>query len=59
MPQEVQQVIKGILEVLDEEYGADRDKYEDDGGDILVVERKEDFEYIKDKTYIDYNDVIV
>lgn len=59
MPQEVQEVIKGILEVLDEEYGADRDKYEDYGGDVLVVERKEDFEYIKDKTYIDCNDVIV
>lgn len=58
LPQEVLETIQGILQILDTEYGADRDKYEDDGGYIIVVERKEDFEEIKNRTYIDCNNVI-
>lgn len=58
LPQEVQETIQGILEVLDTEYGAERNKYEDNGGYVIVVERKEDFKEIKYKTYIDCNDVI-
>lgn len=58
LPKEVQKVIEGILQVLDSEYGADRDKYEDDGGYIVFVEKEEDFQIIKDKIYIDCDSVI-
>lgn len=58
LPKEVQEIIQGMLQILDTEYGTDRNKYEDDGGYIIAVERKEDFEKIKDKTYIDCNDII-
>jgi hypothetical protein len=58
LPKEVQETIFGILQILDTEYGADRNKYEDDGGYLIVVEKENDFEKIKDKTYIDCNDVI-
>lgn len=57
MPQEVQETIFGILQVLESEYGKDR-KCEDYGGYILVVEKEEDFEKIKEKTYIDCDEVI-
>ncbi|MDU1007015.1 hypothetical protein ONV75_04725 [Clostridium sp. LQ25] len=57
-PQEVQETIRGILQILDAEYGTNRNKYEDDGGYVIVVEKKEDFKEIKDKTYIDCNEVI-
>lgn len=59
LPIEVQELIKGILEILDSEYGADRDKYSDDGGYVVVVESIEDFKEIQKKTNIDVNDVIV
>ncbi|MGG7178342.1 hypothetical protein ACQPU1_12145 [Clostridium paraputrificum] len=59
LPQKVQETIQGILQILDTEYGADRNKYEDNGGYIIVVENKEDFQEIKKKTYIDCDDVIV
>jgi hypothetical protein len=58
LPKEVQETIQGILQILDTEYGADRNKYEDDGGYVLVVEEEKDFEEIKNKTYIDCTDVI-
>lgn len=58
LPLEVQETIQGILQILDTEYGADRDKYENDGGYVIVVEKNEDFEEIKDKTYIDCDDII-
>ncbi|EQB4339158.1 hypothetical protein ACYJ2U_000415 [Clostridium botulinum] len=58
MPQEIQEAVKGILEVLDAEYGANRNKYEDDGGYVVVVEKKEDFKEIKNKVYIDCDDAI-
>ena len=59
LPVEVQEVIKGILEILDLEYGSNRDKYADDGGYVIVAESIEDFEEIQKKTNIDVNDVIV
>ena len=51
--------IKGILEILDSEYGADRDKYSDNGGYVVVVESIEDFKEVQKKTNIDVNDIIV
>ena len=59
LPIEVQEVIKGILEILDSEYGADRDKYADNGGYVVVVESIRDFKEIQKKTNIDVNDIIV
>ncbi|MFR1380587.1 MAG: hypothetical protein ACLSTJ_16715 [Clostridium neonatale] len=59
LPIKVQEVIKGILEILDSEYGADRDKYVDDGGYVVVVERIEDFKELQEKANIDVNDIIV
>ena len=35
LPKEVQENIEGILSILDEEYGADRDKYKDNGGYVI------------------------
>jgi len=32
MTQEIQETIQGILQILDTEYGADRNKNEDNGG---------------------------
>ncbi|MGY5218440.1 hypothetical protein [Clostridium butyricum] len=59
LPVEVQENIEGILTILDEEYGEDRDKYKDDGGYVIVVEDEADFQIVKEKTHIDVNDVIV
>lgn len=53
LPVEVQEGIKDILEILDSEYGSNRDKYVDDGGYV------EDFKQIQKKTNIDINNVIV
>lgn len=58
LPEEVQKVVKGILQVLDSGYGDNRDKYEDDGGYVVVVESEEDFQIIKDKIYIDCDSII-
>lgn len=58
MSQEVQDTIQGIVQILDAEYGADRKQYEDNGGYVIVVEVKADFEKIKEKTYIDCNEII-
>lgn len=59
LPIEVQDVIKCILEILDLEYGAERDKYLDNGGYIVVVENAEDFKEILERMHIDINIVIV
>lgn len=59
LPVEVQENIEGILTILDEEYGENRDKYKDDGGYVIVVEEKADLQIIREKTHIDVNDVIV
>lgn len=58
IPQEVQETIEGILLILDSQYGGDRNKYGDDGGYVVVVEKIEDFKEIIDKAYIDCNEVI-
>ena len=58
MPQDVQETILGILQILNTEYGANRNKYEDDGGYVVVVEKEEDFKEIMDKTYINCDTVI-
>lgn len=57
LPQEVVEVIKDIAMVLDNEYGEDRDVNHGDGGYILVVESKDEFEKLKD-IYIDMENVI-
>ncbi len=43
LPSEVQKTIKGVLEILDSEYGADRDQYSDNGGYVVVIENIEEF----------------
>ena len=59
LSKEVQKNIEGILSILDEEYGADRDQYKDNGGYVIVVEDESDFQIIKEKAHIDIYDVIV
>lgn len=59
LPKEVQENIEGILLILDEEYGADRDQYKDNGGYVIVVEDESDFQIIKEKAHINVDDVIV
>lgn len=58
MPQELKETIVKIVTTLDLEYGAERDKYEDDGGYVIVIEKEEDFEELKSKNDIDCNDII-
>jgi hypothetical protein len=58
LPQAVQETIIGILQILDTEYGAGRDKHKDDGGYVAILEKEEEFQQIKDKDYIDCNDII-
>ena len=59
LPKEVQENIEGILSILDEEYGADREQYKDNGGYVIVVEDESDFQIIREKVHIDVDDVIV
>ena len=59
LPKEVQENIEGILSILDEEYGDNRDQYKDNGGYVIVVEDESDFQIIKEKAHIDVDDVIV
>ena len=59
LPKEVQENIKGILSILDEEYGDNRDQYKDNGGYVIIVEDESDFQIIKEKAHIDVDDVIV
>lgn len=58
MSQEVQVTILKIVTTLDSQYGANRNKYEGDGGYVIVIEKKEDFEELKSKNDIDCNDII-
>ena len=59
LPKEVQENIEGILSILDEEYGADRDQYKDNGGYVIVVEDESDFQIIRKKAHIYVDNVIV
>lgn len=58
LPKEVQKTIQSIMQILDAEYGGDRNKFKDDGGYLIVVKKDIDFKEIKDKTYIDCDNVI-
>lgn len=57
-PREVKEVIKGIVQILDHEYGSERLKYEDNGGYIAILENEDDFYKMKYKAYIDCDDII-
>lgn len=57
LPLKVQKNILRILKVIESEYGKSR-RYEDYGGYVLVVEKEKDFEVIKNKTYIDCDNII-
>lgn len=57
-PSEVQNNIQSILTILDEAYGEDRDK-NNNGGYVIVVEGKDDFEFIKKKTHINIENVLL
>lgn len=63
IPQEVQVNIKKILQVLDLEYGSNRDKFKDNGGYIFIPENIVDIEILKqDKLQgliQEYTDLIV
>lgn len=59
LPIEVQEVIKGIVEILDSEHRYNRYKYAEESGDVVVVESIEDFKEIQKKTNIYINYVIV
>lgn len=58
MPLEVQETVLGILEILDSEYGGDRDIAHDNGGYVLILEAKEDLKEVKEKVNIDCYDAI-
>lgn len=58
MTQEVQEIIEEILQILDDEYGCSKNKYKDDGGYIIVIEKEEDFQELKRKTHIDGDNAI-
>ena len=58
IPKEVQEIIEGILQILDAEYSSSRNKYEDDGGFVIVIEKDVDFEELKRNTYINCKEVI-
>ncbi|WP_428818119.1 hypothetical protein ACQR2L_19220 (plasmid) [Clostridium butyricum] len=58
LPREVQETVESILIILDEAYGESRTK-NDDGGYVIVAERKEDFKAIEKNSYLNPNNVIV
>lgn len=55
LPKEVIEIVKEIATMLDANYGADRAVDEVDGGYILIIEDKEDFQTLEE---IDIDDVI-
>lgn len=58
LPKEVGAVVLRILQILDTEYGENRNKYADDGGYVIIAENLEDLQQVSKNTYIDWNDVI-
>ncbi|MDD3223206.1 MAG: hypothetical protein PHX70_00590 [Clostridium sp.] len=58
LPREIQEIILSTLKVLDSTYGANRNEHEDDGGYVIVVEKKEDFKELKSENDIDCDDII-
>jgi hypothetical protein len=49
LPNLVKAVIEEQLEILDTEYGVERDKYANDGGYVAIIESKEDFETLEER----------
>lgn len=56
LPNDLTQIIKSITNILDQTYG-DRRSIDDDGGYVVLIESKEDFEKLKE-IYIDVDDMI-
>ena len=48
VPQEVIDVAKNIVIVLDREYGTDRDPFNDDGGYVVILSPNDDLSVLKD-----------
>ena len=65
LPTEVQEGVLEALQVLDEDYGVDRD-YKSKGGFVAVIEALEDFEmfmefnldFAKESVIVEYQDVL-
>ena len=61
-PREVRESIENTLDILDDNYGAERDIEKDLGGYVIVAETKADTEEIKAKilkgTIAEYTDII-
>ncbi|MTI66297.1 MAG: hypothetical protein FH753_06820 [Firmicutes bacterium] len=58
IPKEVKEVVVDITMMLDGEYGENRNIESDDGGYIIIIENKEDFNEIG-KLDIEINDLIL
>jgi hypothetical protein len=57
-PIEVISEVTNILKILDENYGSDREIYEDDGGYICIIENNKDVEELKSKYELDLYEAI-
>lgn len=49
LPNLIKMVIDEQLDILDTEYGADRSKYESDGGYVVIIESEEDLREIESR----------
>jgi hypothetical protein len=49
LPKLIKMVIDEQLDILDTEYGADRDQYSSDGGYVVIVESEEDLREIEER----------
>ena len=49
----VQSKVKELLEILDSEYGEDRDIDKDLGGFIAIIEEEQDLQVLKEDYYLD------
>ena len=54
MPEEVFRHLRHSIDLLDENYGADRDIDHDDGGFVLLFTHTEDFAQVRSSTGIDF-----
>ena len=57
-PIEVFKEVSDISNILDENYGSDRDVFEDDGGYICILENNNDVEELKSKYELDLYEAI-
>lgn len=53
LPIEVEDAVKELLEILDNEYGEERDVDKDLGGFVAVIESEQDFQILKQEHYLD------